>query len=224
MAPVQRPKFFEEQYLGADDLTAAVDYARTQQARFALGAHTWGIAAGLEVKETPLPGGGVAVYLLPGYAWDGYGRPIVVLSPFRIPEDKFAHFTFDPAIDSSGTGRLIPIWLRYEEKETAFANTVSEFCDPYNRSNRIQETFAIEVGNRSENELTSGVNLAGRLANPKNALQEFDASAPSVYDESVPFQNFPDASIKARWLIPVGFVRWLPVPNQAGHFVPRDDS
>jgi len=224
MAPVQRPKFFEEQYLGAEDLTATVDYARTQQARFALGAHTWGIAAGVELKETPILGGGVAVYLLPGYAWDGYGRPIVVLSPFRIPEDKFAQFTFDPAIDSGGTGRLIPIWLRYEEKETAYTKTVSEFCDPYNRSTRIQETFAIEIGNRNENELTSGVNLAGRLANPKNALQEFDASAAAVYDESIPFQNFPDSSIKARWLIPVGFVRWLPVLNQLGHFIPRDDS
>ena len=38
----QRPKFFEEQYLGAADLTAAVDYARIQQARHVLGAHTWG--------------------------------------------------------------------------------------------------------------------------------------------------------------------------------------
>ena len=29
----QRPKFFEEQYLGAADLTAVVDYGRIQQAR-----------------------------------------------------------------------------------------------------------------------------------------------------------------------------------------------
>ena len=28
----QRPKFFEEQYLGAADLTAVVDYGRIQQA------------------------------------------------------------------------------------------------------------------------------------------------------------------------------------------------
>ncbi len=227
MAPsqTQRPKFFEEQYLGAEDLTAAVDYARTQQARHALGAHTWGIAVGLQLKETPLPGGGVSVYLLPGYAWDGYGRPIVVLSPFRIPEEQFAQFTFDVAIDSEGTGRLIPIWLRYKEKETAFSNTVSVFCDSYNTSSRIQETFAVEIGEKNENELTSGVNLAGKLlANPKTFLREFDPAASLVYDESIPHQNFSELATKARWLIPVGFVRWLPVQNQPGHFVARDDS
>src|ERR1700730_11787976 len=155
MAPnqTQRPNFFEEQYLGAEDLTAAVDYARTQQARFALGAHTWGIATGLQLKETPLPGGAVSVYLLPGYAWDGYGSPIVVLSPFRIPAEKFAQFTFEAATDPEGRGRLIPIWLRYEEKDSAYSNTISVLCDGYNRSSRIQETFAIEVGNRNDNEL-----------------------------------------------------------------------
>ena len=83
----QRPKFFEEQYLGAADLTAVVDYGRTQQARHALGAHTWGIAIGLTLKETPQAGGAVTVHLLPGYGWDGYGRPIVVLSPYQIPEE-----------------------------------------------------------------------------------------------------------------------------------------
>ena len=64
----QRPKFFEEQYLGAADLTAVVDYGRIQQARHALGAHTWGIAIGLTLKETPQAGGAVTVHLLPGYA------------------------------------------------------------------------------------------------------------------------------------------------------------
>lgn len=219
---MQRPKFFEEQYLRAEDLTAAVDYARTQQARLALGAHTWGIAAGLQLKETPLPGGGVSVYLLPGYAWDGYGRPIVVLSPFRIPEEKFAQFTFDAAIDSEGMGRLIPIWLRYEEREAAFSSTVSVLCDVSEGSSRIQETFAIEIGERNDNELTSGVNVAGKsLANPRTFLREFDPAASLVYDESIPHQNFPEPSTRVRWLIPIGFVRWLPVQNQPGHFVAR---
>ena len=35
---------------------------------------------------------------------------------------------------------------------------------------------------------------------------------------------FPDPQNRARWLIPIGYVRWLPVQNQAGHFVARDDS
>src|SRR5262245_51684843 len=141
----QRPAFFEEQYLSADDLTAAVDHARLQQARHALGAHTWGIAAGLQLSETPLPGGGVCVHILPGYAWDGYGRPIVVLSPFRIPEASFAAYTFDPAVDSDGKGRLIPIWLRYEEKSASHANVSGACCDVSHQGPRIQETFAIQI-------------------------------------------------------------------------------
>jgi hypothetical protein len=33
-----------------------------------------------------------------------------------------------------------------------------------------------------------------------------------------------ELSSRARWLIPIGFVRWQPVQNQPGHFVPRDDT
>src|SRR5213592_1146258 len=115
---MQRPKFYEEQYLGAADLAAAVDYGRFQQARHALGAHTWGIALGLQLKETPQPGGAVTVHLLPGYAWDGYGRPIVVLAPYKIPEEKFSAITFDASIDTDQKGRLIQVWLRYDESAT----------------------------------------------------------------------------------------------------------
>ena len=43
-------------------------------------------------------------------------------------------------------------------------------------------------------------------------------------DESIPQQSFPDPQNRARWLIPIGYVRWLPVQNQPGHFVARDDS
>jgi hypothetical protein len=45
-----------------------------------------------------------------------------------------------------------------------------------------------------------------------------------IYDESVPHQEYSSVSARARWLIPIGFVRWQPVQNQPGHFVARDDS
>ena len=47
------PRFYEGQYLAAADLTAAVDYTRTQRARMLLGAHRWGIALGLDLMEVP---------------------------------------------------------------------------------------------------------------------------------------------------------------------------
>ena len=70
----ERPQFFEGQYLGAADLAAAVDYARFQQARHRLGAHTWGIAVGLRLCETDNVSGGVDVTIEPGYAVDGFGQ------------------------------------------------------------------------------------------------------------------------------------------------------
>src|SRR4051812_37274017 len=96
----QRPRFFEGQYLGADDLTAAVAYNRLQNARHALGAHTWGIASGLQLKETPLQGVKVDIYVMPGYAWDGFGRPIVVLAPYKIPAELFQPYVYNPALDN----------------------------------------------------------------------------------------------------------------------------
>ena len=222
----QRPKFYEEQYLGAADLSAAVDYGRHQQARHLLGAHTWGIAIGLALKETPQAGGSVSVHLLPGYAWDGYGRPIVVLSPYRIPEERFSAIKFDPTIDSDGKGRLIPIWLNYDESATQSAAPGFELCDIADQFSRIQENFRIEIGEQpSPGDRYSGVNVAAKnITDAKIALQAFDPTSPPVYDESIPQQNVPEPQNRSRWLIPIGYVRWLPVQNQAGHFVARDDS
>ena len=223
----QRPKFYEDQYLGAADLTAAVDYGRLQNARHALGAHTWGIAAGLQLKEAAQAGGGVSVHLLPGYAWDGYGRPVIVLAPYRIAEEKFSAIKFDPMIDTpGGKGRLIPVWLSYDEKATQRPRAGFELCDAADQFSRIQESFRIEIGERPNvTDRYSGVTVgAKRLTDAKTALRTFDPAAPLVWDESISQQTFPEGQDQARWLIPIGYVRWLPVQNQPGHFVARDDS
>ena len=224
----QRPKFYEEQYLGAADLTAAVEYGRIQEARHALGGHTWGIAMGLQLKETPQPGGAVSVHLLPGYAWDGYGRPIVVLSPYKIPEEKFSAIKFDPSIDVGAglKGRLIRLWLRYDELATRNPPPGFEVCGDVDQRSRIQETFRIEIGEQNgTTDLYSGITIAAKsLDDAKKALQVFDPAAPLVYDEAVPHQTFPEPAVRSRWLIPIGYVRWLPVQNKPGHFVARDDG
>src|SRR6266511_4135667 len=110
LAQDQRPRFFEGQYLGAEDLSAAVAYGRMQHARHALGAHTWGIAIGLELKETTLPGGAVDVHIMPGYAWDGFGRFLVVLEPKKISPELFSAIEWTPQ-DQDGKGRPIKVWL-----------------------------------------------------------------------------------------------------------------
>ena len=85
---IDRPRFFEGQYLDARDLTTAVEYTRIRDARHLLGAHTWGILIGLALK--PLTTGAqISWFLQPGYAFDGFGRPIVVLAPFLwLPSKK----------------------------------------------------------------------------------------------------------------------------------------
>src|SRR5262245_54818252 len=94
-----RPSFFEGQFLGAEDLAAAVDYARLDAARHVLGAHTWGIAIGVRLKEVEDAGGKVQVFIEPGYCWDGFGRPVVVLGPAAVPAEKFQRILYDPLID-----------------------------------------------------------------------------------------------------------------------------
>jgi hypothetical protein len=43
---LERPRFVEGQYIGADDLDAIVAYHRSRQAEHQLAAHSWGSRAG----------------------------------------------------------------------------------------------------------------------------------------------------------------------------------
>jgi hypothetical protein len=215
---VRRPRFYEGQYLGAADLTTAIEYARLEDARHILGGHTWGIAAGLELKEQPLPAGGgqVDVFIQPGYAWDGFGRPIVVLSPFKIPIERLASFPFD---SSNPNGFAVPVWLRYDESTTAGAAFGFEVCDTADQNSRIEESFQIEVGPRlAHADRHDPISVGGRSMDAQQVLKTFDAAAPEVFDESVSYQAFPEQGERSRWLIPLGNVHWKPnaVANQPG--------
>lgn len=223
----QRPKYFENQYLGAADLTAAVDYARLQSARHSLGAHTWGIAMGLQLVEKPSAAGGgqVDVFIQPGFAWDGFGRAVVVLAPFKIPSERFKSYVYDAAVDGGvPEGRLVEVWLRYAEQATQTTRPGFEVCFPADQYARVDEFFQVEVGERKNSELRDPVSVAGRVVDAGEALHTFSATDPLVFDASIPYQTFPDPDANARWLIPVGLVRWKPsqVANQPGNFVARN--
>ncbi len=224
----QRPRFFQGQYLGAEDLTAAVEYSHTQHARHLLGAHTWGIALGLQLKESPLPGGRADVRILPGYAWDGFGRPIVVLAPYKIPEVLFSGITFQSGVDDTDEGkkgRLISVWLRYNEDATQNALPGFMECGAGDQPSRVRESFLVEIGRKpNHTDRHDPVLIAGQSVDAEQALKRFDLQAPLLYDESVPHQFLPEQGARSRWMIPIGYVRWLPVQNQTGHFVPRNDS
>ncbi len=217
---VRRPRFYEGQFLGAADLTSVVEYARLEDARHMLGGHTWGIAAGLELREQPSPAGGgaVDVFVQPGYAWDGFGRPIVVLSPFKIGAERFASFPFDPA---NPNGYSVGVWLRYQEATTQGAGFGFELCDSSDQNSRIDESFQLEVGPRPGHpDRHDPVSVAGRSVDAQEVLRAFDPAAPQVFDESVSYQAFPSAGERSRWLVPLGNVLWKPDanPNLPGTF------
>jgi hypothetical protein len=216
---VLRPKFFEGQYLTAADLTAAVDYGRIQEARHLLGAHTWGIAIGLHLKEVPQPGGALQVFVQPGYAWDGFARPLVVLAPYAIPADLFKSLVYDPVQDEPG-GRLVAVWLRYREAATNAPADGFAVCNTADQNSRVQETFALEVGDRTLLEQESNVVVFGNSVPPAQAFEAFDSSDPLIPDGSIPHQSFPAPGDNLRWLVPLGYVRWKPNPitGQPGSF------
>jgi hypothetical protein len=220
----QKPQFYEGQYISADDLTGILQFSSVLQARHAIGAHTWGLAMGFDLLEKPVGSSAspVNVFLQPGYAWDGFGRPIVALAPYQIPPERFAAYTYNAAIDEPN-GRLVEIWIGYSE--IAFQPPASGFAQCNGTQNsRVQETFEIYVGQRDTAVLQHDpVVLAGYTGDAQTILQKLNPAAPAIYDDSIPQQTLPTAP-DAMWLLPVGYVRWKPNidPTKAGAFMATD--
>jgi hypothetical protein len=225
LVQTERPRFYEQQYLGADDLSATVDYARIARARHDLGAHVWGIASGLQVIEKS-SSSGVDVYVQPGYAWDGIGRPITLLTAYKIPADLFKTIVYDAATDNTATpGRLVRLWLQYTESPVGGPQNGFQTCSTDDQSSRVVESFQIVIGDQpAPTDRHDKIDVAGKMTDPDKPLQSLgSATDPLVTDESIPYQTFPSDWGGARWLVPLGVVRWLPNTNanQAGSFQSR---
>jgi hypothetical protein len=197
---IERPSFFEGQYLGAEDLTELVRYLRTQDARQILGHHTWGIVYGLELMQSEAPDGTLEVFVQPGVAFDGYGRIIAVLA--RTPLDT-TRFTGAP----SGEVR---VWIRYDEAPHQGVRRGFEVCTTDDTFSRLAESFALEVGEPTRlADRESGIVVGGQVeADARRARQLDDETAPLVCDGSIPAQSFPEDDAEARWLVPLGIVSW----------------
>lgn len=226
----QRPSFHEGQYLSAADLDAAVSYPRVQQARHQLGAHTWGIAAGLTLQERPAPGAPDRVELIvqPGLAWDGFGRSLVIERPERLDESLFASIAFAAAVDAppplgSGSGRLVKLWVRYDERAVRPPAPGFQSCRDGDAHARVQESFAFGIGDSPGNGVLRANVVVGTLNTPaENALKAFDPAAPTLWDGSVPHQSFPADGRPPVWWLPLGLVRWVAGDGAPGYFVRRD--
>ena len=196
----ERPQFFEGQYLGAEDLASIVDYLRTASARQNLGQHSWGIAIGLNLVSQPVTDTAVEYYVQPGVAIDGYGRLIVVTNPTRIEADQFV---------SIGSGN-VDVWIRYEQNEFSATRPGFNACSATDSYARINETFKIEVGNKSSIlDRQSGITVNDSLlVDAREALISVDSAAQLLCDASVAHQQFPIDDESAYWLVPLGHVKW----------------
>lgn len=81
---IARVRFFEGQFLGADDMTDEQAYHIAMRRRHNLAHHTWGIVAGLEIVRTE-----GQFLVLPGLAVDGYGREVILQQYEVIPLTAF---------------------------------------------------------------------------------------------------------------------------------------
>ena len=170
-----RPRFFEDQYLGAADLTAVVDYSRSQLSRVVLGAHRWGIALGLDLVEVAGPNSSVDVFVEPGYAFDGFGRPLLVSVPTKLAAAQFA--AFDAGFVSGGTPPppvVVEVWLAYDETMTSPPRPGFQTCDSTLAYARVLESFRIEVGPRAAlSSRRDPIDIAGRSVDAGQALISF---------------------------------------------------
>ncbi|MFC6705778.1 hypothetical protein [Flexivirga alba] len=219
--PAARPQFYEGQYLSADDLTAAVDYGRTQLARALLATHRWGIALGLDLTETSGPNNTTGVSLEPGYAVDGFGRTLLVSAPVQLTGSMFG--AFDAGFvsgDPAPPPIVVDVWLAYDETPADPPQPGFQTCDTSGSFGRVQESYRIEVGPRATLATQRDqVEIAGVSVDAAQALTAFDPAAPQVVDADVPQQTLPVAPT-ARWLVPLGVVSWQ--PGAPGSFAQRD--
>ena len=226
----QRPIFFESQYLGADDLNAVVGYGHEQLASHELGPHTWGIVLGMYLIEASTPGAPQRrlVTLVPGFAIDGFARTLVVNKRERLSESLFTGIAYDAAVDDPATnggtppGRFVRVWIEYQETNAKSPAPGFEHCDANGEFARVQEGYRFVIGDKTGTGEHSQVVIAGQSMNAEQALRTFDSAAPLIADASVPHQQLPEDNSRARWLIPVGWVRWVAYASGGGYFVDRN--
>jgi len=78
MPPVQRPRYFDHQFLKVEDFTLETEYHLDMRRRHNRDLHTPGVADGLTVAGSS---GATSVTVAPGVALDAQGREIVLVDP-----------------------------------------------------------------------------------------------------------------------------------------------
>ncbi|HXH90988.1 MAG TPA: hypothetical protein VNN25_05370 [Thermoanaerobaculia bacterium] len=199
---IERPNYYQLQFLGAEDFKSEQAYHRDMRRRHNIGPHRWGIVVGLELVEKPRDSGtGFDVYIQAGMAIDGFGREIFVAAPTKLDSADFQFV--------SGTlPSLHEVWIAYREEEALPPEFGYGTCESDGSNNRVREDFRIVIDPAGDKH--AAIVVDGRPADPSTIPD----------DESVPYQELPD-SAAARWLVRIGTVNWDP---QAKEFVTITDG
>lgn len=130
---IQRPAFFEGQILGANDLQQSLDYARDENARHERYLHSWGIAEGLSVDKR-----GDVVVLLPGFAIDSSGAPIIVPEPVVLDPQQLRAEALLSKDDKEG---FFPVFVARAESDQSNEQLIGH-CST-GAATRRSESFAV---------------------------------------------------------------------------------
>lgn len=177
---IRRVRYYQGQYLGADDMAAEQAYHRDMRRRHNIGPHTWGVVVGLGMEiedETRL-------WIGPGMAVDGFGREIVVLAPTELGADVF--------VAEKLLGGMQPVWLAYHEEDTGQNRYGYAECDD-GTLRRVVESYRILVGPQEDPDGRDSIVVAGD---------------PVDSGGSVPYQELPSEDERSRWLVLLGQVFW----------------
>ena len=135
---IERPNYYQLQFLGADDFKAEQAYHRDMRRRHNIGPHRWGIVTGLELVERPRDGGGFDVYIEPGMAIDGFGREIFIVAPAKLDAAEFQFIT-------GNVPTLHTVWLAYREESSSPPEFGYGTCESDARNDRVREDARIVI-------------------------------------------------------------------------------
>jgi Chaperone of endosialidase len=199
MTTIMRPVFQDGQYIGAADLEAISAYAASIQQAHVLGAHNWGVLAGLDLVERPGPAG-VEVWLTSGAAVDGFGRTLVLRNATAIGADL---------LRGKSSGAWF-VWIGQKATPEIRLRSSYGVCDGLDAYARVAEDVAISVtGVTALSDQQSGMSLGGTmLGDARLARRRIDTAGPFQLDGSVPEQDPQSQGANAVWLIPLGLVGW----------------
>lgn len=144
---IERPVFFENQILGAADLTAVVEHSRGQQARHNRYLHLWGIAQGLELTGEDKEENGEKfkkITLSAGVAIDGAGREIVVPQSEELSENKFSQLQLTAGIKDL-TQAWFPVFLIGQDQAAEQPPVATGACGDSPPS-RVVEGYEVTFG------------------------------------------------------------------------------